>query len=109
MYDNNYGNNLLLFYVEAISGTTAVFIISYGLRKLKLKFVDVISKGTIVILGFHGIFIKLFSHIPTSQGKCITDYFFSLVILALFVPIIILSERYCPVLLGTRVEKKNNG
>ena len=80
-----------------------MYVISYYLRNVKPISLMLLSKGTVVILGFHGLFIRAYDYLPTPFHTAITDYFISLVIILSFIPIIRVSERFFPVLIGTRV------
>lgn len=104
MYDATYGKHIVLFFVGGLSGTLAVFIVSCNLKNLKPNWLLVISKGTIIILGFHQLFIRAYSYLPDKFHNVFVDYTVALVILFAFVPIIQLSERYFPVLLGSRAK-----
>lgn len=104
MYDATYGKNIVLFFVGGLSGTMAVLIVSYHLKKFKPSWLLVISRGTIIILGFHQLFIRAYSYLPDMFHNVLVDYIMALVILFAFVPIIQLSERYFPVLLGSRAQ-----
>ena len=102
MYDNRYGENLILFLIGGNVGTLAVFMVSYYLQNTQLNIISIISKGTIIILGFQKLLIRIFKHFPTPFDDDLVKYIFAFVILLLFIPIIQLSERYCPILLGYR-------
>lgn len=106
MYDNTYGRNIILFVIGGLMGTFSVFGISYLLKDFHNRFVDIIAKGTIVILGFHTLFIRVYEHIPTVMRNTFTDYCAGFIILVLFIPFIQMVEKYFPVLLGTRIVKK---
>jgi acyltransferase len=61
LYINEYGNNIILFYLLAILGTISVFIISVLLSKHSPQWMHTTSMGTILILGFHLQTDKAFS------------------------------------------------
>lgn len=105
LFDNRYGLNIILFAVGANAGTLVFFIVSYYLQNIRLDSVDTIAKGTIVILGFHQYFIKVFDRIPIAMSSDVLEYAYAFIILILFIPIIKLSERFFPVILGYRVKK----
>lgn len=96
MYRCGYGQDLLLFFIGALSGTFLIFFVSYYLRRS--SHVITISKGTILILGFHSYFIDLFRNIIPSST--FLDYIFSALIIVLFIPLIKITERYFPMVLG---------
>ena len=105
MYDATYGKNIILFFVGGLSGTFVMFAISYLLRNIKPQSLIVLSKGTIIILGFHQLFIRVYNHLLLQYHSTISDYVIALIILLAFIPIIQLSEKYFPVLLGSRASK----
>lgn len=107
MYDATYGENIVSFFIGGLTGTFTIFVVSYFLRTVKPKPLMILSKGTIIILGFHQLFIRAYSYLPTQYHTVLSDYAVSLVILLAFIPIIQLSERYFPVLLGSRAIKHN--
>ena len=74
------------------------------LRNLKSKVIDTISVGNILILGLHPIFIRAYHLLPEVYQTVYMDYFAALVILFAFIPIIHLSKRYFPVILGSRAK-----
>lgn len=111
MFNNNglgmhccyYGGNMLLFLLGGVSGSIMVFAVSKLIGHAP-KMVVVISRGTIIILGFHHIFIdfvRLF--FPAS----FFDIMYAALIVVLFVPVIIATERYFPLMAG-KYRMKNN-
>lgn len=105
MYDATYGKNIILFFVGGIAGSSAVYIISYLFKDYKLSAIVTLSKGTIIILGFHQLLIRAFDRLPAAFHSLIAEYVAALFILLTFIPIIQLSEKYFPVLLGYRAGK----
>ena len=98
MYNVGYGNNILLFLIGGISGSIAVFIISKLLSDYSFNWVLLISKGSIIILGFHVYIIWYIRKVIPSPSYI--DFILSLLILIAFIPLIFFSEKYCPILLG---------
>lgn len=91
-----YGNSMVLFLLGAISGSMMIFAASKLLGHAP-KIVVFVSQGTIIILGFHKLFINLIRvFFPTSYF----DIVFALLIVFLFVPIILWIEKYFPLLAG---------
>ena len=105
MFDATYGKNIILFFIGGISGTMVVFLMSFMLRNVKSKVIDTISVGNILILGLHPIFIRAYHLLPEVYQSVYMDYFAALVILFAFIPIIHLSKRYFPVILGSRAKQ----
>lgn len=92
----DYGGNMLLCLLGGISGTMMVFAVSKLLGHAS-KYVVVISRGTIIILGFQKIIIALVRvFFPVSYA----DIVFALVIVILFIPIILWTEKYFPLMAG---------
>ena len=106
MYDGTYGKNIVLFFVGGLAGTFVIYAISYLLRNITPKSLVILSKGTIIILGFHQLFIRAYDYLPDRYHTVLSDYAVSLVILLAFIPIIHLSEKYFPILLGSRAIKQ---
>lgn len=107
MFEARYGNNLILFLIGGVAGTLAVFVCSYYLQHFYYRAIDVISRGTIIVLGFQQVLIRCFDHAPAMFHGGISEYVAAFIIMLIFIPLITLSERYFPVLLGTRVSKIN--
>ena len=53
-----YGRNILLFFVQAFAGIFMVFSICLLLDKVKIRFVILISSGTLFILGLQGMVLS---------------------------------------------------
>ena len=92
----NYGGNMLLCLLGGISGTMMVFAVSKLLGHAS-NYVVIISKGTIIILGFQKIIIALMRvFFPVSY----VDVVFAVIIVILFIPMIIWTEKYFPLMAG---------
>ena len=101
MYKGGFGGNYLIFVLGGLSGTSLVFFISKLLERYYTpSSIKDISKGCILILGFHYFFVIGFVHLIDSQS--IFTYLHSLLILLLFIPIIRLTSRFFSILLGKR-------
>lgn len=87
------------FYWGGYVGTCLVWIVSKWLNNCNYPWVATISKGTIIILGFHMNFIKLFEFFEPEHNKCL-DFLFALLIVFFFVPIIRYAENYFPYIIG---------
>jgi fucose 4-O-acetylase-like acetyltransferase len=102
MYKCDYGGNMLWFLVGGVAGSMMIFAASKLLGHA-LKSITIISRGTIIILGFHKLFIDL---IRTFFSASIFDILLAAVIVMLFIPLIIMSEQYFPLMGGKyRVSK----
>ena len=94
MFSCGYGENMLWFLVGAIAGTMMIFAVSKLLGHAP-KPVSVISRGTIVILGFHKLLLFR-GLMPTPY----LDIVYAALIVILFIPVILLIEKYIPILIG---------
>lgn len=101
VYINDYGRYFTLYMLGGFAGTVFVYILSKWLNKVKLRVVSVISQGSILILGFHYNLIGIID-------RHINNVFFtSVIIMLLFVPFIVLCEKYFPYILGVyRIKRK---
>jgi len=107
IYACKWGKNFIVYLIGAISGTLLLFSLCSLILRLKFRkkiLVNIsmnISNGTIIILGFHGLFYSFFKDIMVSSNF-FTAVGFSLFIVFLCYWLIILSSRYFPILLGGR-------
>lgn len=107
MFSAHYGNSILLFVIAALTGTAMVYALSRLLDNVHLGGVRTISSGTIVILTFHRELVhplsKLFGKLDMGViAQNIAIFAASVAIVIVFIPIIMLLERYAPILLGKR-------
>ena len=91
-----YGGNFLWFITGGIAGICCIFAVSKLLGHTT-KYSTIISKGTILILGFHMHFISL---LRCYFKNTIADFGFAAIIVFLFVPLILGAEKYFPLILG---------
>ncbi len=96
MYRCNYGGNIFFFLLGGIAGIVIVWALSKSLGQAP-KAIRVISRGTIIILGFHKILIHL---VRTTFTQSVFDIAFAVLLLLLFIPLIIASEKHFPLLVG---------
>lgn len=84
---NLYGNNLLLYYVVALCGIVSFVYISQFLTKL--KFIETISDGTLLILGLHLFAINfLLNYINGFESTIIVLFLF-------YYPIVFCLKKCC--------------
>ena len=102
MFGCNYGGNIFLFLVGAIAGTVMIWALSKLLGSSP-KIINIVSRGTIIILGFHKILIDLVWIFFTPS---VFDVVFAILITLLFIPLIIATEYYFPLLAGKYRIKK---
>lgn len=92
----SYGGNILLFLVGAIAGTVMIWALS-KLFGYAPKAVVVISRGTIIILGFHKILIDL---VRAFFASSVLVIIYAILILLIHIPIIIATEKFFPLMAG---------
>ena len=103
LYACCYGGNMLLFLLGGVSGSIMVFAISKLIGQTH-QLVTIISRGTIIILGLHKLLINL---IWAFFSASYLDLAFAAIIVIVFVPIIIMTEKYFPLMAGIyRIKKK---
>lgn len=96
LYRCNYGGNMPLCLLGGIFGTMMIWAFSKLLGHAS-KYVVIISRGTIIILGFHKIIIDLVRvFFPASYA----DVVFAIIIVILFLPVILWTERFFPLMAG---------
>lgn len=93
-----YGDNFLLFLIGGMAGSAFIYFLSKLLDNLRGRFIIDISLGTILILGFHGHFIKAFRSVFPATSAL--DLVWSVCIVLLFVPIIRFCQSYFPIIMG---------
>jgi hypothetical protein len=104
-----YGDNMFLFLMGGVAGTVSVWslakLLSLWSGSSCPSFVDIISRGTILILGFHMYLVEGVCNLV--QQRTLMDGVFAMCIVLAFVPIISLCERFFPLLLGQSRIKRN--
>ena len=102
LYICGYGDSIILFLLGGMAGSACVYIISKFLVRVKYakvqKFSSVVSQGTILILGFHMPLVRFLRRFEITSD--IQAAAFSILIVLLFVPIIMLCKKYAPVIMG---------
>lgn len=96
MFRCDYGGSIFLFLVGGVAGTVMMWSLSV-LFGCAPKVIAIISRGTIIILGFHKMLIDLVWVFFTPS---VLDVFFAVLILLLFIPFIIATEKYFPLMAG---------
>ena len=95
VFKNDFGGNILLYYLGGISGTLMVAIFCKWLNGVRSAIVEDIGVGSIVILGLH---FYLISHI---RRLIPNELAISIIIMLLFVPIIRFCKKHCPIVIGS--------
>ena len=107
MFQGLHGNNYALFLLGGVAGTVLIFAICSYLDSIRSTIVGYISIGTMVILTFHrDVNHPLLKLIGKQEFNDVTREVLLLptavITVLVFVPIVILLRRYCPVILGGR-------
>lgn len=107
MFSAHYGSSIVLFTIAALTGTAMVFTLSMLLDGIHWSGLRAISSGTIVILTFHRELIHPLSKLIGHSGFGLAAqnaviFVSSVAIVIVFIPVILLLERYAPILLGKR-------
>lgn len=98
-YAHNYGNNMILFYINALLGVYMLYLITIHLNNVSCRWNQIISKGTILILGFHYLLIIFFNKICHTDNLIVTMVY-AFLILVVFIPIIELTLKNFPWIMG---------
>ena len=102
LYICGYGDSIILFLLGGMAGSACVYIISKFLVRVKYakvqNFNSVVSQGTILILGFHMPLVNFLRRFEITSD--IQAAAFSILIVLLFVPIIMLCKKYAPIVMG---------
>lgn len=109
MFQNQYGNNFILFLLGALAGSLMVILLSVMLDGVDWSIVRITSSGTIVTLVFHRELLHpLLKMIRNADLGVVTEnvamFFSSALVLLAFVPIILIVKRVLPVVLGRRIK-----
>ncbi len=97
-----YGRNLILFYLSGLAGSMLVIGLCQNIQNISLR--KYMSGGMLVVafnlivIGYFQFFFKM-AHMDISllQGLIL-----AIVIMAMFYPVIIVSRRFFPALIGYR-------
>lgn len=95
VYKNDFGGNILLYYLGGISGTLMVAIFCKWLNSVRWAIIQDIAVGSIIILGLH---FYLIAHI---RRLIPNELAISIIIMLLFIPIIRFCKKHCPIVIGS--------
>ncbi len=105
------GNSLILYYMGALFAIFSISMLSMQISKYELPFVTTISRGTIVILGLHGIPLTMLNYyIPILLGFEPTEYPFFIALLYSTITycicyyLILILTKICPSPFGLRLK-----
>lgn len=101
----HYGKSLIAFVCGGILGSIIIFEVTKYLNSLDFSFIRIVSLGTIVILGFHGMIVSLLLGCFVG-GDNLLAVMFTVLLVAVFIPAIRFTERYLPYLIGKYRVKK---
>lgn len=107
----DYGSNILLFYVNAMIGVFSVVMFSKLIGPVFRKFVTIICKGTLFVLGFHIFIIQwCFAIIhklwPTFEYNFKIGVLIGVIFLIMSYSVIMFLLYYFPEILGYSKKKK---
>lgn len=94
IYGNQFGLSYAIFAINAILSTLLIIIITSRIPTVKA--IRTISKGTLVVLGTHRPILQILNTILPNTLSPI----FPFITIVVCYYIILLCERYCPILLG---------
>ena len=111
-----YGNNIILYYSNAIIGIIIIIIMSILLEKIALSLVTIMAYGTIVTLGFHGFILRILHYyIPIAFSyynpvyPLYTALFYCIVVYSICYSLIVyIDKKNGASYFGLRGQLKNN-
>lgn len=98
MYQNQYGNNYVLFLIGAFSGIYLIYFVSKLIGDKAKKYIIVLSIGNILTLGIHPYFVQIYNHFHIVS--MLPALISGLMIMTVMYPIILLAMRYFPIIIG---------
>lgn len=111
IYDRDFGPSPFLYYPLAFIGIGQLVAFSMLLNKLRFKVIEILSMGTIVIMGLHGIeglyfttFVKRLFNVDIHAYMYLPIVYFSYSLIVMFIsyPVILLLSRWMPWAIGNR-------
>ena len=94
IYNSQYGYSYLIAAIVACIILLLLFVLTYRLPQS--KYVETISKGTLVVLGTHMPILYILNRLLPE----ILSFVFPFITIIVCYHIILLCERFCPILLG---------
>ncbi len=109
LFQNRYGNNLLLFIAGAVLGILMMILLANVLNDKDWRVTKIISIGSIVILTFHRELLRPLLKIIVKQDFCLPlenllIFCAAVTVTLAFVPVTLLLKKYFPIVLGTRAK-----
>lgn len=111
IYSREFGPFPFLYYPLAFIGIGQLIAFSMLLNKLRFKVIEILSMGTIVIMGLHGIeglyfttFVKRLFNVDINAYMYLPIVYFSYSLIVMFIsyPVILLLSRWMPWAIGNR-------
>lgn len=109
VYIRSLGKCPILYYPAAFAGIMMLVMVSKMLDKWRMKIIYVLSSGTIVIMGLHGVVVlylksvlkhlRLFAFDNYSMGE---KFLLGLMAMAVLFFVILFLQHYCPRYIGNR-------
>lgn len=91
---NEYGVSYLIFAANAILSSVLLFVLCTKIPTT--KFTETISSGTFVVLGTHIPILNILNHLLPNM----ISFMYPFITIVICYYIIVLCEKYCPILLG---------
>lgn len=109
IHEERFVLHILLYYVVNLFSVFGIIHLCRCLNNIRLKVVTIISIGTMHIFGVHQILIGIIDY-TVEKSTHLSDIFYdwyecillALVIELTLLPIILWSQKHCPILLGKR-------
>lgn len=109
IHEERFVLHILLYYVVNLFSVYGIIYLCRCLNNIRLKVVTIISIGTMLIFGIHRILIGIIDY-TVEKFSYLSDIFYdwyecillALVIELTLLPIILWSQKHCPILLGKR-------
>lgn len=98
VYDNGYGKSILLYLIGSFNGAIGVYALSKLFNHYAQTFIQTLSMGNIITLGFHQVFVNIIR--MSLPPLPYFSYILALAIMILFYPLILLCKNWFPILLG---------
>lgn len=111
---HSYGNDIVLFYLNAVAGIISILSLSILLNNIRLRFVVVTAYGSVSIIWIHGIFLSFFHYYLFRLLNIeITTYPIEMAtLLSLLTSYccyvsIVFFDKHCPILFGLKGKLTN--
>ena len=114
IHEENFICHIMLYYVVNFFSVIGIIYLCRSLNSVHIRFVTLVSIGTMLVFGTHRIIIGIFDYI-VEKGLQVSDISYSLplaVIIAIGIesvlfPLILYSKNHWPIILGKRKTDQN--